>query len=307
MRLRELAVRAGRSLRSRARSLKWQLLRLSSGTCVVSARHFKIRVSARDDGIGRNFYFSGEYGLAEIDKAFDALKRQEQYRLGTLLDIGANIGHVTLYCLSRNLSDAALCIEPDGLNFGLLQQNVELNKFRDNVCLRKIALGSQPGKAAMILSADNFGDHRIFTANEIAAADKYNAAATRAVADTEIVRLDDLAAADRRFENVTVVSLDVQGFELEVLKGGAGFFSRGIPLIMEVDPYLLEKKGADAAALYSVLGRGYDRFVDLSDGDLHPRALTAFPAFYADLKAGRKDYADLLFTRARAPERQSER
>jgi FkbM family methyltransferase len=273
----------------------------------VSARHFKIRVSARDDGIGRNFYFSGEYGLAEIDKAFDALKRQEQYRLGTLLDIGANIGHVTLYCLSRNLSDAALCIEPDGLNFGLLQQNVELNKFRDNVCLRKIALGSQPGKAAMILSADNFGDHRIFTANEIAAADKYNAAATRAVADTEIVRLDDLAAADRRFENVTVVSLDVQGFELEVLKGGAGFFSRGIPLIMEVDPYLLEKKGADAAALYSVLGRGYDRFVDLSDGDLHPRALTAFPAFYADLKAGRKDYADLLFTRARAPERQSER
>ncbi len=273
----------------------WRIMGVFSANCIVETNYFKIKVSSRDNGIGRNFYLWGGYGLSEIDKAFEFLRKNNLYKSGTLLDIGANIGHVTLYCLSRKYCNYSICVEPDDFNFKMLQDNVNINLIHDKVLLKQTGLGSKSGKVNMILSQDNFGDHRIFTASESCDEDKYNLKQNRQLTTIEIDRLDDLVGSSDVFDNVNFISLDVQGFELEVLQGGVDFFSQGIPMMLEVDPYLLEKKGSNIDMLFGLLSNCYTHFISLSDVDSKLIEISKFIGFYNGVKEGEKDYADVLF------------
>jgi FkbM family methyltransferase len=80
----------------------------------------------------------------------------------TVFDIGAHIGFYTLL-LARLVGPAGkvLAFEPDPANFALLQQNVVLNRYA-NVALYNLALSSQAGSAALFLSGDNAGEHRLW-------------------------------------------------------------------------------------------------------------------------------------------------
>ena len=213
-----------KKIKFRMKLLVWRILGIFSANCVIKTKLFKIKVSSKDVAIGRNYYLWGEYGLSEIDKSFEILKLNNLYKSGTLLDIGANIGHVTLHCLSKKYCNSSICIEPDSFNFQLLQDNVELNSIHDNVLLIQKGLGSYSGKVDMILSENNFGDHRIFTASENHEEDRYNLNQSRKLVEIELEKLDDLVNSINTFNNINFISLDVQGFELEVLKGGLNFF-----------------------------------------------------------------------------------
>ena len=282
-------------IRFRIKLLVWRIYGFFSANIVVKTELFKIKVSSKDVAIGRNFYLWGEYGLSEIDKAFEILKLNNLYKNGTLLDIGSNIGHVTLHCLSKKYCSYSICIEPDSFNFQLLLDNVKLNSIQDNVLLVKKGLGANSGKVDMILSQNNFGDHRIFSANENSSEDKYNLYQSRKLVEIELKKLDDLVNSSNAFNNVNFISLDVQGFELEVLKGGVNFFLQGIPIMLEVDPYLLEKKGCDIDTFSGLLCKFYSYFVDLSSMDLRIIEISDFIPFYNNLKESRRDSIDVLF------------
>jgi FkbM family methyltransferase len=281
--------------KQKIKNWKWAFLKSFSLNTVVQTDLFKIKVSSRDEGIGRQYFLYGQYGLVEIDKAIGVLKKSGIYKNGTLLDIGANIGHVALHCLSKNYSNAAVCIEPDEFNFGLLGDNIKLNNYAKNASLFKVALGSKNGKEKIILSEDNYGDHRIYTENEEKEIDKYNLSGDRKVGEIEITTLDELAKNNDAFKNVTFISIDVQGFELEILKGGPSFFKLGMPMMLEIDPYLLEKKGSNLIVLTNILSGCYSNFVDLHSEKLAIQNMSEFNDFYNGLNSGKKDYSDLLF------------
>lgn len=274
---------------------KWNFFRKFSWNLIVKTELFKIKISSKDDGIGKEFYFSGHYSLAEIDKAIGVLKHYNIYKMGALLDIGANIGHVTLHCLAKKYSNFAICIEPDEFNFKLLKDNIKINNFEDITALKKIALGSKSGKEKIILSENNYGDHRIFTPNETIDIDKYNPETNRKIEEIDITTMDDLQKTNTKFNDVSFISIDVQGFELEILKGGINFFKQGIPMMLEIDPYLLEKKGSELNVLNEVLTKCFTHFVDIHSENIVIKELSYFITFYDELKKSNKDYSDLLF------------
>ncbi len=275
--------------------IKWNFFRKFSWNLIVKTELFKIKISSKDDGIGKEFYFSGHYSLAEIDKAIGVLKHYNIYKIGALLDIGANIGHVTLHSLAKKYSNFAICIEPDEFNFKLLKDNIKINNFENITVLKKIALGSKSGKEKIILSENNYGDHRIFTTNETSEIDKYNAGSERKVSEIDIITIDELAKTNKYFDNVNLISIDVQGFELEILKGGNLYFKRGIPMMLEIDPYLLEKKGSKIDVLNKCLSSYYTNYVDLHSKKLEIQNISKFVEFYGNLNSSKKDYSDLLF------------
>ena len=62
-----------------------------------------------------------------------------------------------------------------------------------------------------------------------------------------------------KLENVTLVKIDVDGYEIDVLKGGRDFFINQQPIIiMELAPYTLEERGKSLCDLLDVVkGMGY--------------------------------------------------
>ncbi len=117
-----------------------------------------------------------------------------------ILDIGSNIGnHMLFYCSKMN-AQFVICFEPNDFNHSVLLKNVELNNLQQIVTINKCALGDVTGMGVQKdFSLMNTGMNRIVT-------DKQGT--------VEIKRLDDFEYTDINF-----VKIDVEGFEIEVLKG----------------------------------------------------------------------------------------
>jgi FkbM family methyltransferase len=122
-----------------------------------------------------------------------------------VLDIGANLGLYSV--LAARLAGPAgkvACFEPDPELFAALQRNCRLNRVI--VEAHNVALGSTPGEVTLHKSIVNSGD------NHLGASER---PLFRRAVTTRVVRLDDLLPELQ----VDLVKIDVQGWELEVLRG----------------------------------------------------------------------------------------
>lgn len=120
---------------------------------------------------------------------------------GVFLDIGSNIGNHTLYCFSNNLIPFAYCFEPVQDTFQILQKNISINNIQDRVKLFNAGVGEKQG-SAQIKSYDksNTGSSQLKITDE---------------GNIPIISIDDI-----KFEqDVSFVKIDVEGFELHVIKG----------------------------------------------------------------------------------------
>jgi len=274
---------------------KWSIAKKFLKTLTIQCEYFKLKVPTQDEVIAPNFYFFGAYGLEELEKSIQFLKASNLYTEGNFLDIGANIGFMSLYSLSKKYHDNAICIEPDKVNFSILKANMKINNFQNQFSAYNTALASSTGKGKLILSKDNFGDHRIFTGNEVSEIDKYNNK-ERSIIDIAMITLDELSATNSSFDNVSFICMDVQGYEIEIIKGGTLFFSKGIPMLMEIDSYLLEKKGSNSIEIHSELRKYYTKFIDITDNQIEYR-MEEFMLFYDNLKRSGIQHKDILLIR----------
>jgi len=55
-------------------------------------------------------------------------------------DIGANIGLYSIYAAKQNSNTEVISFEPSGLNLGILERNIVLNKLSDNITVFQIPL-----------------------------------------------------------------------------------------------------------------------------------------------------------------------
>lgn len=153
----------------------------------------------------------------------------------TVVDVGANIGYYTLQ-FARLVGETGrvYAFEPDPDNFAILEQNVWQNGYR-NVTLVRAAVTAQPGAAQLHLSANNRGDHRL-----------YSSEPGRRAIDVEAVSLDDYLAP--RTGRVGLVKIDVQGAEAGVFHGMQRLVAehRVGRVLSEFWPRGLEVAGGDA-------------------------------------------------------------
>jgi FkbM family methyltransferase len=153
----------------------------------------------------------------------------------TLLDCGANYGYWSVLVSSKPMgSHRAIAIEPSSQNFAKLKNNAAVNGNRFE--LMKCAIGSSRGKARL-----SGTKHEAFSIAGNGGGGE----------DVPVIALDNLiddgkVAASGKY----LIKLDVEGVEIEAIKGGARLLATDSVILCEehgndplhtVSRYILEK------------------------------------------------------------------
>jgi len=162
-----------------------------------------------------------------------------------IIDAGANIGYLSLQFARRCDKGFVYCFEPETENFHCLSENVRLNGLEKQMKLFKYALGEKPGMATLYKPyRNNPGANRILDR-----APEMEAPAEK----VEIVPLDTLHDQGV-FKKVEVMKIDVEGFELFVLKGARKLIDRWRPILfVELAEVNLNQQNQTAASLINFI------------------------------------------------------
>jgi FkbM family methyltransferase len=172
-----------------------------------------------------------------------------------VLDLGANIGYYSLIAATRlNPSVGRVyAFEPQSLNYQLFVRNLELNNI---TCVTPInaAVGRESGVQRLYLCKRdgvvlNHGDHRLWRMDEHELEE---------FEEVPVVRLDEMLA-DVHWAP-TIVKMDTQGWEYEILQGMTDFLNKRSPLYLfaEFSPAAYPFVGTDPLAFYQFLVEQFD-------------------------------------------------
>jgi FkbM family methyltransferase len=160
----------------------------------------------KDTFIGRSLYHYGEWGGDEASKIVSLANG------GRCLDIGANVGFMSMAMLSAGCTVDAF--EPQPALFELLKKNT---LAFDKAYCSNVALSSKCGVATMPRirygSKGNYGALGLGQRSELG------------TISVECKTLDSL------YTSVDFIKIDVEGHELEVLRGGADLISSCKPIM----------------------------------------------------------------------------
>ena len=176
--------------------------------------------------------------------AFQRALREHLRPGDVVFDIGANFGMHSLYA-ARLVSTAGrvYAFEPIPANLRLLHCHLRLNRLEDRVTVvPKAVSDSREPVLEMYLPAEPLA----------VTASLRPASGSAAVTRVPNVRLDDFACADA--PRLRCVKIDVEGAELEVVRGAANLLRRTRPLLLiEVHGFALPHFGASVEQLRSFL------------------------------------------------------
>jgi FkbM family methyltransferase len=184
-----------------------------------------------DSFVGRALDVYGEFSSGEA-VAFDQIARPGD----TVLDVGANIGAHTLW-MARRVGPAGrvLAFEPQRAVFQTLCANMALNGMT-NVDAHWAAVGARPGHITVPrvdpTTAANFG--------------AVSLVGGPSGDQVRMMTIDELG-----LESCRMIKVDVEGMELDVLRGGAATISRLRPVLY------LENEGRDTGLIQFILDLGY--------------------------------------------------
>jgi FkbM family methyltransferase len=210
---------------------------------------------------------------------------------GVFVDVGANVGTTTLYALRTGDFSHAVCLEPSPDNLKLLRLNVLANGLGEEVTVIAAACSSQEGTADLWVSAVSQGDHRL--AHKGAAPDSHQSSL-----GVKTVSLDGaLRSSDVKLSDVSMIWVDTQGHEPEVLSGASSVIDAGVPFSIEFWP----TQYSDAGTLDHMIQLVEDRFtnfIDLGANDLGLRPIREVLPLADRLLQGSTQTDILLFPRA---------
>lgn len=144
-----------------------------------------------------------------------------------ILDIGANVGDVTLAALDTYPECNVICIEPVKRTFSTLSEN--LKYFSKRVHLYNIALSDHSGNEEINLMTFD-GANSILPQSEF---HKHFNPHVKEL-DKETIILETLDDFSSKFpaQKIDIMKIDVEGYELNVLKGGKKFIENNVDTII---------------------------------------------------------------------------
>ena len=169
------------------------------------------------DFIQKTIVSSGNYfeinNLNYICKQWHCGIIGEVIKTKAVLDIGANIGNHTLYYTKECGAGSVYCFEPVKDTFATLKKNIEINGIENAVHLFNKGVGHASCKAKIsTYNKENIGGTIIEPSIS---------------GDIEVISIDELEI----IEDIGLVKIDVEGFEIEVLKGMLKTLCRNKPYI----------------------------------------------------------------------------
>ncbi|MEJ7932946.1 FkbM family methyltransferase [Sphingobium sp. AN558] len=145
----------------------------------------------------------------------------------TIIDIGANIGLTTIPSSRYLPQGRVISIEPSPKIFSALAKMTSANGLK-NVTLVNKCIGEVAGQVPFV---ENFD----FLAGSYAGSD----AREESTVMVEMITLDSLVRSER-LDRIDLIKIDVEGFELDVLKGGSFTLDNYNPIfVMEFNSFAL--------------------------------------------------------------------
>lgn len=173
-----------------------------------------------------DFVIADETGKLWYDSSPDQFMPERQWCAehispgGTVVDCGAHHGMMSiLFARAVGASGKVIAFEALPSNARVIEENCKLNTC-ENVTVYPYGVSSKPGSSSYHM---NLGNIVIDTT------------ATGASSDLTIVRLDDMLDAEPRLD---FIKIDVEGHELEVLKGSQATFARLPTFDLEIHSFL---------------------------------------------------------------------
>lgn len=196
------------------------------------------------DDVGRKIYKTGRYE----ECITNYISKDISFNEGDVaLDIGANIGWYSIV-LSKVMPESAkiYSFEPDPLNYGLLSDNLLLNKTT-NVFPIKKALSNKNEKKKLYQYADkNLGRHSLLEINNGNSV------------EVETIVIDQFLIENSiDLQRVKFAKIDIEGYEYFALLGADKVLQHIQCVVSEYIPSIMVKGGVEPSLFLELL-RGYD-------------------------------------------------
>jgi len=200
-----------------------------------------------EDSISRSLFLYKKYHLDHVEKTIAFLQEQYGYKKGegTMLDIGANNGVISIAMLSNGYMNQSIAIEPDPTNYSILLENAKLNNLYESMICLNVAASDSKSSLDFELSADNYGDHRIRNDQDISDQLELYQETVRQIITVPSDTLDNiLEGIESKFKtNIALIWVDIQGHEGFAFEGAKKIFSKDIPVVSEIWPYGILRSG----------------------------------------------------------------
>jgi FkbM family methyltransferase len=259
----------------------------------VAGEYGLIEGSLGDGAVLRTYAATGTWAPHTVELISGCFLAAPGHR-GTFIDIGANIGLVTIP-VARNPQVRCIAFEPEPRNFAYLASNVAANCPHRNVSLHNLALFDRRAKLPFELSEENCGDHRLRLNGDGGVFGEQH----RQTIEVQAERLDRCIDLDL-LPRPIVVKVDTQGAEAHVVAGGQETLAAADLLIMEFWPYGLARMGGDVDAIIDFITASF-RAGTLVNGESNETSawfpIEAIGTAMAELRRGYEnsvDYVDII-------------
>ncbi len=137
----------------------------------------------------------------------------------TFIDVGAHIGRFSI--ILANKGSKVIAIEPSRKNFQAIKKNIKLNNLKNKIKTVMVGCGEKKEDKILYFIPHNEG---------LSSLEKKEGAKKEII---KIEKLDNIYKnLDLNFKDVDVIKIDVEGFELNVLKGGQDILKKSSAMLV---------------------------------------------------------------------------
>jgi len=154
-----------------------------------------------------------------------AFLRKNVNKEDIVLDVGAHIGIHTIHL--AKIARFVYAIEPEPSNLKLLIKNILVNNVEEKVSIIPCEISSIDGFVSFYVSSESTGAHHVLSNKD---STKHGT-----ILKIQAYTLDTLLFDILGIDHVDVIKIDVEGHELEVIKGAQKLFQRYPPRIIVVE------------------------------------------------------------------------
>ena len=162
------------------------------------------------------------YAFAFTTQSDKTIREELKIKEGVFVDIGANGGmHTIPAALSLSHRGKVIAIEPEPKNFSILTKNVQLNKLKNVICINT-ACFKEEKILKLFLDKEGQGGHSLVRETPVE---------KEGYIEIKTQTLDKIINANK-IKRVDLIKLDVEGAELDVLKGATTILKKYKPKII---------------------------------------------------------------------------
>lgn len=168
---------------------------------------------------------------------------KEKIKGSLVLDIGANIGNHSLFYALECMAGKVIAFEPIIKTYEILCKNIKINHMEDIIIPKNVAIGEYEGKArARGYDLRNIGGTHIVISQD---------------GDLDVIAIDEMSFDER----ISFIKIDVEGFELNVIRGAMQTIRKNEPIIC-LESFDRDRNIVEIIQLLASLGYSYEQMTE---------------------------------------------